>query len=87
MSELQQFAGTEWVGLYPDELNSGTLQQHLDAAIGGAVMRGRCRALQSGWAGLDWKGLAQLTMDVYYSLIGPAPKYRANVRTSGTFAK
>lgn len=86
MSELQQFAGSEWVGLYAGELNSGTLQQHLDSAIKGATMRGRCRALESGWAGLAWKDLAQLTVDVYHSLIGPAPKYRANVRTSDTFA-
>jgi glycosyltransferase involved in cell wall biosynthesis len=87
MMELQQFAGAEWVRLYSRELTSMTLQQHLDAAIEGAARRGRCRALESGWAGLDWKDLAQLTLNAYQSVIGPAPQYRANVRRSGRFAE
>jgi hypothetical protein len=86
MMELQQFAGPEWVRLYSGELTPETLQQQLDAAIEGNAMRGRCRALESGWAGLDWKDLAQLTLDAYHSVIGPAPRYGTNVRTSGRFA-
>ena len=86
MTELQQFAGTEWVRLYSGELTSQTLQQHLDAAIAGAATRGRCRALESGWAGLDWKDLAQLTLDAYHSIIGTASHYHADVSTSGRFA-
>jgi beta-1,4-mannosyltransferase len=86
MMELQQFAGSEWVRLYSGELTPETLQQHFDAVIEGTAMRGRCRALESGWAGLDWKDLAQLTLDAYHSVIGPAPRYGANVRTSGRFA-
>jgi beta-1,4-mannosyltransferase len=86
MTELQQFAGAEWVSLYLGELTSETLQQHLDAAIEGAGIRGRCRALESGWGGLDWKDLAQLTLDAYHSVIGPAPQYRAKVGTPGRFA-
>lgn len=87
MMELQQFAGAEWVRLYSGELTSMTLQQHLDAAVEGAARRGRCRALESGWAGLDWKDLAQLTLNAYESVIGPVPQYRANVRRSGRFAE
>jgi beta-1,4-mannosyltransferase len=83
MMELQQFAGAEWVRLYSGELTSMTLQQHLDAAIEGAARRGRCRALESGWAGLDWKDLAQLTLNAYQSVIGPAPQYSTKIRTSG----
>jgi beta-1,4-mannosyltransferase len=83
MPDLQQFAGAEWVRLYSGELSSRTLQQHLDAAIEDAANRGRCRALESGWAGLDWKNLAQLTLNAYLSVIGPAPEYRTKVRTSG----
>jgi hypothetical protein len=86
MTELQQFAGAEWVRLYWGELTSETLQQHLKAAIESAAMRGRCRALEVGWAGLGWKDLAQLTLDAYHSIIGPAQQYRANVRTSGSSA-
>jgi beta-1,4-mannosyltransferase len=74
MPELQQFAGAEWVRLYSGELTSGTLQQHLDAAVGGAAMRGRCRALESGWAGLSWNDLAQLTLNAYHAVIAPAPR-------------
>jgi beta-1,4-mannosyltransferase len=83
MPDLQQFAGAEWVRLYSGELSSRTLQQHLDAAIDDAAKRGRCRALESGWAGLDWKDLAQLTLNAYLSVIGPASQYRTKVRTSG----
>ena len=83
MTELQQFAGAEWVRLYSGELTSETLKQHLDAAIEGAPIRGRCRALESGWAGLDWKDLARLTLNAYQSVIGAAPQYRTKVRTSG----
>jgi hypothetical protein len=86
MTELQQFAGAEWVRLYSGELTSGTLQQHLDAAIGGSAMRGRCRALESGWAGLGWNDLAQLTLNAYYSVIGAAPQYRTNANRSGKLA-
>jgi glycosyltransferase involved in cell wall biosynthesis len=86
MTELQQFAGAEWVRLYSGELTSETLQQHLDAAIEGAAARGRCHALESGWAGLDWPDLAQLTLDAYHSVIGPAPLYRAKVSTPGRSA-
>ena len=86
MMELQQFAGAEWVRLYSGELTSETLRQHLDAAIEGAAMRGRCRALESGWAGLAWKDLAQLTLDAYHSVMGSAPQYGANVSTSGRVA-
>ena len=83
MTELQQFAGAEWVRLYSGELTSKTLQQHLDAAIEGAARRGRCRALESGWAGLDWKDLAQLTLNAYQSVIRRAPQYDTQIRTSG----
>ncbi|HEY6969368.1 MAG TPA: glycosyltransferase [Candidatus Angelobacter sp.] len=86
MTELQQFAGAEWVRLYSGKLTSQTLQQDLDAAIGRAATRGRCRALQFGWAGLDWKDLAKLTLDAYHSVIEPAQPYRAGVSTSGRFA-
>jgi glycosyltransferase involved in cell wall biosynthesis len=86
MHELQQFAGAEWVHLYSGELTSETLQQHLDAAIDGAALRGRCRALESGWAGLGWKDLAQLTLNAYHSVVGSAPQYRPNARRSGKFA-
>jgi beta-1,4-mannosyltransferase len=86
MAELQQFAGAEWVRLYSGEMTSEILQQRLDAAIESAAMRGRCHALESGWAGLDWKDLAQLTLDAYHSVTGSAPQNRANVRTSGRFA-
>jgi beta-1,4-mannosyltransferase len=83
MMELQQFAGAEWVRLYSGELTSETLRQQLDAAIEGAAMRGRCSPLVAGWAGLDWKDLAQLTLDAYHSVIGAARQYRANARRSG----
>ena len=83
MPELKQFAGAEWVRLYSGKSTSGTLQQHLNAAIEEAANRGRCRALESGWAGLDWKDLAQLTLNAYRSVIGPTPEYRTKVRTSG----
>jgi beta-1,4-mannosyltransferase len=86
MVELQQFAGAEWVRLYSGELTPETLRNHLDAAIEGAAMRGRCCALESGWAGLDWKDLAQLTLDAYHSVIGAARQYRANARRPGKFA-
>jgi glycosyltransferase involved in cell wall biosynthesis len=86
MTELQQFAGAKWVRLYAGQLTSATLQQHLDAAIEGAAMRGRCRALESGWAGLDWNDLAQLTLDAYYSVIGAAPQYRTSASRSGKLA-
>jgi hypothetical protein len=86
MMELQQFAGAEWVRLYSGELTPETLRQQLDAAIEGAAMRGRCCALESGWAGLDWKDLAQLTLNAYHSVIGAARRYRANARRSGKFA-
>lgn len=87
MSELQQFAGAEWVRLYAGELMTETLQQHLEAAIEGAATRGRCRALECGWAGLDWRDLAQLTLNAYHFVIGSGPQHRANVRTSGRFAE
>jgi beta-1,4-mannosyltransferase len=83
MPELKQFAGAEWVRLYSGKLTSGTLQQHLNAAIEEAANRGRCRALESGWAGLEWKDLAQLTLNAYRTLIGPTPEYRTKVRKSG----
>ena len=83
MRELQEFAGVEWVHLYSGELTPMTLQQHLDAALEGAARRGRCRALESGWAGLDWKDLAQLTLNAYQSVIGRAPQYDTQIRTSG----
>ena len=66
MRELQQFAGADWVCLYSGELTSEILQQQLDHAIEGAAIRGRCRALETGWGGLDWKDLAQLTLDAYH---------------------
>jgi beta-1,4-mannosyltransferase len=83
MTELQQFAGAEWVRLYSGELTAETLQQHLDAVMESAAMRGRCRALEAGWAGLDWKDLAQLTLNAYRCVIGPMPPSCTNVRTSG----
>jgi glycosyltransferase involved in cell wall biosynthesis len=86
MPDLQQFAGAEWVRLYSGKLTSGTLQQHLDAAIEGAGMRGRCRALESGWGGLSWNDLAQLTVNAYHAVIAPAPR-RASVSTSEKFAE
>jgi beta-1,4-mannosyltransferase len=86
MMELQSFSGADWVRLYSDELTSAILQQHLDAAVEEAGTRGRCRALQFGWAGLEWKDLAQLTLHAYQSLLGPASQYRTNARTSGDLA-
>ena len=86
MPELRRFAGAEWVHLYSGELTAETLQQHLDSAIEGATTRGRCRALEVGWAGLGWKELAQLTLDAYHSVIRPAPQYRTDVRTAGKLA-
>jgi len=86
MPDLQQFAGAEWVHLYSGELTAETLQQHLDAALKEAERRGRCRALESGWAGLDWNDLAQLTLDAYHSVIGAAPQYRTNTSRSGKLA-
>jgi glycosyltransferase involved in cell wall biosynthesis len=86
MPDLQHFAGAEWVRLYSGDLTSKTLQQHLNAAIAGAAMRGRCRALESGWAGLDWKDLAQLTLNAYHAVIGSELQYRTKVRTSGRSA-
>jgi beta-1,4-mannosyltransferase len=86
MTELQQFAGAEWVRLYSGELTSMMLQQHLDAAIEGAARRGRCRALESGWAGLEWKDLAELTLNAYRCVIEGAPQYGPNIRTSGSSA-
>jgi beta-1,4-mannosyltransferase len=85
MMELQRFAGAEWVRLYCGDLTPQTLQQYLDDAIEGAAARGRCRALEAGWAGLDWKDLAQLTLDAYHSMMGVAP-YRTSLRRSGRFA-
>jgi beta-1,4-mannosyltransferase len=86
MPDLQQFAGAEWVRLYSGELTSGILQQHLDAAIGGAAMRGHCSALEFGWAGLGWNDLAQLTLNAYHAVIAPAP-HRASISTSEKFAE
>lgn len=86
MAELQQFAGAGWVRLYSGELAPETLHHCLDAAIAGASMRGRCRALEDDWAGLNWKDLAQLTLDAYQSVIGAAPQCRTNVSTPGRFA-
>jgi beta-1,4-mannosyltransferase len=82
MQELQQFAGAEWVRLYSGDLTSEILQQHLDAVVESVAMRGRCLALEAGWAGLDWKDLAQLTLDAYQLVIAAAP-FRASVNTSG----
>jgi len=86
MMELQQFAGVGWVHLYSDELTSETLRRNLDAAVEGAAMRGRCRALEAGWAGLDWKALARITLDAYHSIITATPQYRSKFRTSGKIA-
>jgi|SRR6185312_7413806 len=86
MSELQQFAGAEWVRLYSGELTSDTLRHHLDDSIHGAAMRGRCQALVSGWAGLDWKDLAELTLNAYQTVIG-AESLRASISTSEKFAQ
>jgi glycosyltransferase involved in cell wall biosynthesis len=83
MYELQQFAGAEWVHLYSGELTSETLQQHLHAVVKAAAMRGRCRPLEAGWAGLDWKDLAQLTLNAYRCVTGSPPQYRSKVSTSG----
>jgi hypothetical protein len=83
MHELQQFAGAEWVHLYSDELTPQTLQQHLHAVVKSEAMRGRCRPLEAGWAGLDWKDLAELTLNAYRCVIGPPPQYRSKVSTSG----
>lgn len=85
MRELQQFAGAEWVRLFSGDLTSETLQQHLDAVTERAAMPERCLALEAGWAGLEWKDLAQLTLDAYQSVIGAAP-FAASVSTPGRFA-
>jgi glycosyltransferase involved in cell wall biosynthesis len=69
MPELQEFAGAEWVRLYLGELTSETLQQQLDAAVATTAIRGRCLALETGWAGLEWKDLAQLTLNAYRRVI------------------
>jgi len=70
MRELEEFAGADWVRLYTGELTSEALQRELDSAIGSATLRGRCCALEAGWAGLGWKDLAQLTLNAYYSVMG-----------------
>jgi glycosyltransferase involved in cell wall biosynthesis len=85
MQELQEFAGVEWVHLYSGELTPMTLQQYLDAAIERAASHRRCHALEAGWAGLDWKDLAQLTVNAYQSVIGRAPRYATQIETSGKF--
>jgi len=79
MRELQQFAGSEWVRLYSGDLTAEVLQKEMNAAAEGAAQRGRCRALEVGWQGLDWRALAQLTLDAYRSVIGNIPRWRATV--------
>jgi len=68
MSELEEFAGPDWVRLYSGELTSDLLQRELDRAAGSGALRGRCRALEAGWDGLDWGDLAQLTLAAYYAV-------------------
>jgi beta-1,4-mannosyltransferase len=70
MRELEEFAGPDWVRLYSGELTSEVLQRELDNAVGSATLRARCRALEAGWKGLDWRHLAQLTLDAYHSVRG-----------------
>lgn len=79
MTELQEFAGAEWVSLYSGELTSETLERQLNWAVASAAARGRCRALELGWKGLDWKSIAGLTLDAYHriretaAVTGPLP--------------
>jgi beta-1,4-mannosyltransferase len=68
MSELQEFAGSDWVRLYSGELTSDVLQRELDRAATSSALRGHCRALEAGWGGLDWGDLAQLTLAAYHSV-------------------
>lgn len=68
MSELQEFAGPDWVRLYSGELTSDVLQQELDRAASSSALRGHCQALEAGWDGLDWRDLAQLTLAAYCSV-------------------
>jgi beta-1,4-mannosyltransferase len=68
MSELEEFAGSDWVRLYSGELTSDVLQRELDRAATSSALRGHCRALEAGWEGLDWGDLAQLTLAAYYSV-------------------
>jgi len=68
MTELQEFAGPEWVRMFTGELTSDTLERQLDWAVTGADARGRCRVLEQGWKGLDWKSIAELTLDAYRSV-------------------
>lgn len=68
MSELEEFAGPDWVRLYSGELASEVLQRELDRATSSSALRGHCRALEAGWDGLHWRDLAQLTLAAYYSL-------------------
>lgn len=86
MGELRAFAGPEWVRLYSGELSSEKLQQHLNTAIEGAGTRGRCSALKWGWGGIQWKDLAQLTLDAYRCVVGRRTQSGAEVTTSGRFA-
>src|SRR4029077_5409379 len=86
MRDLEKFAGPDWVRLYTGELTTEVLQRELDNAIGRATLRGRCRALEIGWAGLGWRDLAQLTLDAYYSVMGAAPQWRSNVSRSDVSA-
>lgn len=68
MSELEEFAGSDWVRLYSGELTSDVLQRELDRAAISSALRGHCRALEAGWDGLDWGDLAQLTLAAYHSV-------------------
>jgi beta-1,4-mannosyltransferase len=69
MRELKEFAGPDWVRLYSGELTSEVLRRELDSAVDSATLRGQCRALEAGWEGLDWRDLAQLTLDAYHCVI------------------
>lgn len=86
MVELRGFAGPNWVGLYTGELSSEILQEHLNTAVEGARTRGRCNALRSGWGGIQWKDLAQLTLDAYRSVLGQRTQSGAKAATSERFA-
>lgn len=80
MSELEEFAGPDWVRLYSGELTSEVLHRELGRAVRGSTQRGRCQALEAGWDGLDWKDLAQLTLAAYYSVRATARRHLGSNR-------
>jgi len=75
MKELQEFAGAEWVNLFSGDLTAEALKRQLDWAVASASTRGRCRVLQLGWKGLNWRSIAELTLDAYHHVRGSAERF------------